>query len=86
MKTTLKTACLFFLLCFVALAIPARQAHAYLDPGSGSYMLQLIVAGLAGFLISLKMFWTQIKSFIIRLFSKSKKVEQPIENKNDNEK
>ena len=35
----------------------SRPAHAYLDPGTGSYALQMSVAGVLGALFSLKMFW-----------------------------
>ena len=38
----------------------SRPAHAYLDPGTGSYALQLGLAGLFGALFSLKVFWRRI--------------------------
>jgi len=45
-------------LCLIlALAEPAR---AYLDPGSGSMMLQLVLAGFAGFFMVVKLFWTRL--------------------------
>jgi len=34
-----------------------RPAHAYLDPGTGGMMLQLLLAGIAGLGIWLKMNW-----------------------------
>jgi hypothetical protein len=33
---------------------------AYLDPSAGSMMLQLILGGLAGVAIALKLFWARI--------------------------
>ncbi len=84
MEVNKKIVCLMLFLFALVFVLPAKEAHAYLDPGSGSYMLQLIVAGLAGFIISLKMFWRQISAFITNLFSKTK-ANQPIKNKNDNE-
>ncbi len=33
---------------------------AYLDPGSGSFILQLIIAGAAGILFSLRSYWSKI--------------------------
>jgi len=39
------------------------NAHAYLDPGSGSMILQLIVAGVAGLFVGLKFFWGRIVAF-----------------------
>jgi len=32
----------------LALMLPAPPAHAYIDPGSGSFLLQMILAGFAG--------------------------------------
>ena len=37
-------------------------AHAYIDPGAGSIMLQGIIAALAGVGVVLKLFWSKIKS------------------------
>jgi len=41
----------------------------YLDPGSGSFLLQLLIAGLAGAGIVIAASWSKIK----RLFNKNKK-------------
>jgi hypothetical protein len=47
---------------FVGVSLAASQpAQAYLDPGSGSYALQVAIAGLFGFLFSAKMFWGRMK-------------------------
>jgi len=50
-----------------------RKAHAYLDPGTGSYILQILIAVLIGALFSIKLFWNRIKYFFIKLFSGRKK-------------
>ncbi len=50
-----------------------HQAQAYLDPGSGSYILQLILAGLLGGSLAVKIFWANIKSFFANLFTKDSK-------------
>jgi hypothetical protein len=39
---------------------------AYLDPGTGSYVLQLTLAGLLGAGYTLRRFWTRITSFLGR--------------------
>ena len=44
--------------------------HAYLDPGSGSYVFQMIIAGLVGGLFAIKMSWVKIKASIKRFFAK----------------
>jgi hypothetical protein len=41
----------------------------YIDPGSGSYLVQVIIAAVLGGLFYFKNLWLKIKS----LFSKSKK-------------
>lgn len=36
-------------------------AQAYLDPGTGSIMLQLLLGGVAGFLVIIKLYWYSLK-------------------------
>lgn len=38
-------------------------AYAYLDPGTGSMLLQLLLGSAAGALVIGKLYWTRIKSF-----------------------
>ncbi len=54
------------LLAFICLA-PLRRAQAYIDPGTGSYLLQLVLAALFGALFALKIFWTRIKGACTRV-------------------
>lgn len=49
-----------FFLCFVPCA------NAYLDPGSGSFIIQMIIASVAGVAYAMKMYWSKIKAFIGR--------------------
>lgn len=37
--------------------------RAYLDPGSGSYIFQILLAGLVGSLFAIKLYWRKIISF-----------------------
>ena len=37
------------------------DAYAYLDPASGSVMIQLLIGALAGVTISIKIYWYRIK-------------------------
>ena len=46
-----------------------RGHAAYLDPGSGSYLLQLIIAGILGSLFLLRGYFGRIKTFIAGLMS-----------------
>jgi hypothetical protein len=43
---------------------------AYLDPGSGSYLLQLLLAALFGGLFILRMSWDRVKTFFRKLISR----------------
>ena len=62
------------LLAFIVLSVlfVPTDASAYIDPGTGSYILQIIAAGILGGLFAIKMFWFQVKDFFRRLFSRSK--------------
>ncbi len=60
------------LLVLLFLFVSTRQAHAYLDPGSGSYIIQLLIAGLVGGLFGIKTFWFQIKTFFTNILSRKK--------------
>jgi hypothetical protein len=49
-----------------------QKTYAYLDPGTGSYLIQVLIAGLLGVLFSIKMYWSRIKSIFTKLFSTHK--------------
>ena len=53
----------------------ASNAHAYLDPGAGSYALQIIVASLLGAAFFLKTQWHRVKSFWARIMDKEKNAD-----------
>ena len=36
---------------------------AYIDPGSGSYLVQMIIAGILGIAFYFKTIWSTVKSF-----------------------
>jgi hypothetical protein len=62
------------LLMFFSFSFP-MLAHAYLDPGTGSYILQLALAAIVGALFAVRLFWGRIKAFFTRLFSKQESDE-----------
>ncbi|HNS33392.1 MAG TPA: hypothetical protein PKN36_10550 [bacterium] len=64
-----KTAFIFFCLLYAALT---RPAYAYLDPGTGSYILQIVIAFLLAGVFVIKACWRKIKNFFAALFSRSK--------------
>jgi len=43
------------------LALVAEPAFAYLDPGTGSMLLQVILGGVAAVGVALKLFWHKIR-------------------------
>jgi hypothetical protein len=45
---------------------------AYIDPGSGSMIIQVIIATILGGLMAIKIFWQRISCFFKNLFSKKK--------------
>lgn len=42
-------------------------AHAYLDAGTGSMILQLLIAGVAGGLVMIKVYWHRLKQLVARV-------------------
>ena len=48
------------LLCVLVLFPPS--AHAYIDPGTGSYIIQIAIAGVAAGAFAIKMFWRKIRA------------------------
>ena len=55
-----------------------RAILLYIDPGSGSYLIQVIIAAILGVAFYFKNLWWKFRSF----FSKNKKDQPP---KNDSE-
>ena len=56
---------LFFLLW-------ASPSYAYLDPGTGSILLQGLLAGIAAVITTLSLCWSKIKYFFSKLKKNSK--------------
>ena len=50
---------IWFIALVLLLGLPAT-AHAYIDPGSGSFVLQMVVAAVLGAGVTLKMYWKRI--------------------------
>ena len=59
-----------FVSLFLSVLVFQQNAFAYLDPGTGSYILQLALAFLFGALFTIKVFWNKIRMFLTQLFSK----------------
>ena len=63
------------LLLFLDVLIHSN-AYAYIDPGTGSIMLQALIAGIAAAGAAVSVYWSKIKSF----FSKKEKNDKPPNN------
>jgi len=67
---------LLLLTAFYLFVLPT-PALAYLDPGTGSYLIQILVGGGLGLTFIIKQYWSNIRSF----FSKGKTNEKKNTNK-----
>jgi hypothetical protein len=60
----------------------STPAHAYLDAGTGSMLLQLLMGGAAGVLVVGRLYWQSIKGFF-RRGSESNSVMETKEDKSE---
>ena len=58
--------------CGLGLLTLPWQAHAYIDPGTGSYFLQVLVAGILGASFAVEHFWKNLTAFFRNLGSKKR--------------
>jgi len=61
-----------FLIIGLFVFLSSQSVHAYLDPGAGSYVFQVILAFIIGGLYTLKLYWKRIKTFLSRLSVKKR--------------
>jgi len=63
--------------CFIFFFIPVNT-YAYLDPGTGSFVIQIIIAFALGAIIFIKIYFNKIKDFFSKILLKKKsKDEKP---------
>ena len=55
----------------LALALTPTTAYAYLDPGTGSFILQMLIATFLGAFLYVRLAWDRTRLFFTRLFSPS---------------
>mgnify|MGYP001419705895 len=68
---------IFSLLYILTLIIFPTKAFAYLDPGTGSIILQAILGFIAATIASISIYWAKFKSLISKLFDKKKENKKP---------
>lgn len=72
LKNTRSSQMMIKIIVVVMCCLLPQDASAYLDPGTGSYIFQIIIAGLIAALFFVKLSWRRIKNAIKRIFSKIK--------------
>ncbi len=55
---------------------PLRGGEYYLDPGSGSFLIQLLIAALLGGAFVIRSYWGKILDFFRRRFKKDPRITQ----------
>ena len=63
----------FLYLATVILFSLTVPAYAYLDPGTGSIILQAILGFIAASLATLSFYWNKVKLFLYKLIKKNNK-------------
>ena len=64
---------LFILIVYFSLL---GKSFAYLDPGTGSIILQAILGFIAASIAIVSFYWNKFKMFILKIFKKEKKSEK----------
>ena len=60
----------------IAIFLIVSNAYAYLDPGTGSFILQAIIGFLAAVSAGFLYYWTKVKNFFLKLFKKKNNDEK----------
>ena len=68
-----------FILLFIYFFFINTNAYAYLDPGTGSFILQAIIGFLAAISAGFLYYWNKVKNFFVKIFKKNN-----IDEKTDN--
>jgi len=61
-----------FIMIATLMLVCSGDAYAYLDPGTGSYVLQIVIAGIVSALFTIKIFWRRVVDFFSNLFKGKK--------------
>lgn len=61
-------AVLFVFFSFYLLS--TKNAFSYIDPGTGSYVFQILIASVLGILTLTKIYWSRLKVFFVSVFTK----------------
>jgi hypothetical protein len=53
-----------------------RESFAYLDPGAGSYILQVVAAMFFGAIFAVKIYWKRLTDFFLRKKPRDNDIER----------
>ena len=67
---------IYIFLNIIAIFLIVTNAYAYLDPGTGSFILQAIIAFLAALSAGFLYYWAKVKNFFSKLFKKNNNNEK----------
>ena len=67
----MKTFFIYLLCNTIAIFLVVTNAYAYLDPRTGSFILQAIIGFLAALSAGFLYYWTKVKNFFLKLFKKN---------------
>lgn len=69
------------LISAIALATPvilfSQPSYAYLDPGTGAFLIQALLGGVAGVMVVGRIYWSRIKAFFRRSPTKTPETLEP---------
>ena len=72
----MKKILIFFTYNIIAIFLIVSNAYAYLDPGTGSFILQAIIGFLAAVSAGFLYYWTKVKNFFLKIFKKKNNDEK----------
>jgi len=67
---TLRNAGVCVPFALVVLMVFTRPAYGYIDPGTGSFVIQVLIGSALGCLLAIKIFWRKIVGALGRLFGR----------------
>lgn len=66
----------FLVLLAVAAGLFPSEAQAYLDPGTGAMLVQLLLGGVAGALVVVKLYWSRLREVTARMMRGDKEMAE----------
>ena len=67
---------IFLVSNIIAIFLIVTNAYAYLDPDTGSFILQAIIGFLAALSAGFLYYWTKVKNFFLKFFKKNNNDEK----------